>query len=173
MLLTVAHLFARARVSNVHLQAPTLGQLASIHLYGWKAGMYYLRTRPAAQFTADQSLLKEVRQQKTHAAKTMAQANGIPTPISSPASSAVVPRPQSSQLSSNKSQSLHLWLPLLTCNVAPTTVCRASYRFAGVVGGRTRQQRLIRILLLLFNDSVDASLRTPSFSARWRLRRLV
>jgi ribonucleoside-diphosphate reductase subunit M1 len=37
----------------VHLQAPTMGQLTSIHFYGWKkglkTGMYYLRTRPAVQ----------------------------------------------------------------------------------------------------------------------------
>ncbi|KAH8818731.1 ribonucleotide reductase alpha subunit [Flagelloscypha sp. PMI_526] len=53
---------------NVHLQAPTLGQLTSMHFYGWKkglkTGMYYLRTRPAAQaiqFTVDQSLLKQAK----------------------------------------------------------------------------------------------------------------
>jgi len=58
---------------NVHLQAPTTGQLTSMHFYGWKkglkTGMYYLRTRPAAQaiqFTVDQSMLKEpVRVAKT------------------------------------------------------------------------------------------------------------
>lgn len=45
---------------NIHLQAPTKGQLTSMHFYGWKkglkTGMYYLRTRPAAQaiqFTVD------------------------------------------------------------------------------------------------------------------------
>ncbi|KAG5732948.1 Ribonucleoside-diphosphate reductase large chain, partial [Termitomyces sp. T112] len=53
---------------NVHLQAPTLGQLTSMHFYGWKkglkTGMYYLRTRPAAQaiqFTVDQSVLKDAK----------------------------------------------------------------------------------------------------------------
>ncbi|KZV91820.1 hypothetical protein EXIGLDRAFT_740474 [Exidia glandulosa HHB12029] len=51
---------------NVHLQSPTIGQLTSMHFYGWKkglkTGMYYLRTRPAAQaiqFTVDASVLKE------------------------------------------------------------------------------------------------------------------
>ncbi|KAL1722996.1 ribonucleotide reductase [Schizophyllum commune] len=51
---------------NVHLAAPTLGQLTSMHFYGWKkglkTGMYYLRTRPASQaiqFTVDQAMLKE------------------------------------------------------------------------------------------------------------------
>jgi ribonucleoside-diphosphate reductase subunit M1 len=53
---------------NVHLQAPTLGQLTSMHFYGWKkglkTGMYYLRTRPAAQaiqFTVDQTLLADAK----------------------------------------------------------------------------------------------------------------
>ena len=48
---------------NVHLQSPTIGQLTSMHFYGWKkglkTGMYYLRTRPAAQaiqFTIDPTL---------------------------------------------------------------------------------------------------------------------
>jgi ribonucleoside-diphosphate reductase subunit M1 len=56
---------------NVHLQAPTAGQLTSMHFYGWKrglkTGMYYLRTRPAAQaiqFTVDHSLVAQVKQQK-------------------------------------------------------------------------------------------------------------
>lgn len=59
---------------NVHLQAPTLGQLTSMHFYGWKkglkTGMYYLRTRPAAQaiqFTVDQSLLKDAKKQTANA----------------------------------------------------------------------------------------------------------
>jgi len=50
---------------NVHLAAPTTGQLTSMHFYGWKkglkTGMYYLRTRPAAQaiqFTVDQAAAK-------------------------------------------------------------------------------------------------------------------
>ncbi|KAF8443032.1 ribonucleotide reductase alpha subunit [Boletus edulis BED1] len=57
---------------NIHLQAPTLGQLTSMHFYGWKkglkTGMYYLRTRPAAQaiqFTIDQSTLKTAKMQET------------------------------------------------------------------------------------------------------------
>ena len=59
---------------NVHLQSPTLGQLTSMHFYGWKkglkTGMYYLRTRPAAQaiqFTVDQSVLNSAKQQTANA----------------------------------------------------------------------------------------------------------
>ncbi|KEP51375.1 ribonucleoside-diphosphate reductase, alpha subunit [Rhizoctonia solani 123E] len=65
---------------NVHLQSPTARQLTSMHFYGWKkglkTGMYYLRTRPAAQaiqFTVDQSVIKQA-----NAAK---KAAGTPTPI--------------------------------------------------------------------------------------------
>ncbi|EIN05411.1 hypothetical protein PUNSTDRAFT_107092 [Punctularia strigosozonata HHB-11173 SS5] len=54
---------------NVHLQAPTMGQLTSMHFYGWrkglKTGMYYLRTRPAAnaiQFTVDQKVLQAAKE---------------------------------------------------------------------------------------------------------------
>jgi ribonucleoside-diphosphate reductase subunit M1 len=70
---------------NVHLQSPTLGQLTSMHFYGWKkglkTGMYYLRTRPAAQaiqFTVDQSVLDSAKQQTANAntARAAATANG-------------------------------------------------------------------------------------------------
>lgn len=86
---------------NVHLQSPTLGQLTSMHFYGWKkglkTGMYYLRTRPAAQaiqFTIDQSVLKEVKKQNN--AKndlTASKSNGILTPTSSPSPFQAPPTP--------------------------------------------------------------------------------
>jgi ribonucleoside-diphosphate reductase subunit M1 len=95
---------------NVHLQSPTLGQLTSMHFYGWKkglkTGMYYLRTKPAAQaiqFTVDQSLLKEAKKQNAMAvtaraavttaaaAATPARNGGIPTPASSLANSPAIP----------------------------------------------------------------------------------
>ena len=78
---------------NVHLQAPTLGQLTSMHFYGWKkglkTGMYYLRTRPAAQaiqFTIDQSTLKTAKAQETSNKARGPERNGnsIPTPSVSP-----------------------------------------------------------------------------------------
>lgn len=47
---------------NIHVAQPNYGKLTSIHFYGWKlglkTGMYYLRTKPAAdpiQFTVDKS----------------------------------------------------------------------------------------------------------------------
>jgi len=88
---------------NIHLQAPTLGQLTSMHFYGWKkglkTGMYYLRTRPAAQaiqFTVDQSVLNDAKTQQTNATNVRnaaevvtAKGTGIPTPTSSTSSSPV------------------------------------------------------------------------------------
>ncbi|KAJ3988084.1 ribonucleotide reductase [Lentinula detonsa] len=70
---------------NVHLASPTVGQLTSMHFYGWKkglkTGMYYLRTKPAAQaiqFTVDAAVLKDA---KMHQAKAAAEkkANLIPS----------------------------------------------------------------------------------------------
>ena len=84
---------------NVHLQAPTLGQLTSMHFYGWKrglkTGMYYLRTRPAAQatqFTVDHAVVAQVKQQKEQqeqqdrasVAKTAAIALPVPAPTPTP-----------------------------------------------------------------------------------------
>ena len=51
---------------NIHMAEPTYSKISSMHFYAWKAGlktgMYYLRSRPAAdpiKFTVDvESLLK-------------------------------------------------------------------------------------------------------------------
>ncbi|GMM39054.1 ribonucleotide-diphosphate reductase subunit [Saccharomycopsis crataegensis] len=47
---------------NIHIRAPTMGKLTSMHFYGWKkglkTGMYYLRTQAASaaiQFTIDKN----------------------------------------------------------------------------------------------------------------------
>ncbi|XP_064636493.1 ribonucleoside-diphosphate reductase large subunit-like [Lineus longissimus] len=49
---------------NIHIATPNYGKLSSMHFYGWKkglkTGMYYLRTKPAAnavQFTVDKTKL--------------------------------------------------------------------------------------------------------------------
>ncbi|KAJ1679843.1 ribonucleotide-diphosphate reductase subunit rnr1 [Spiromyces aspiralis] len=51
---------------NIHMDSPDYNKLTSMHFYGWKkglkTGMYYLRTKPAAdaiKFTVDASALKE------------------------------------------------------------------------------------------------------------------
>ncbi len=85
---------------NIHLQAPTLGQLTSMHFYGWKkglkTGMYYLRTRPAAQaiqFTVDQSVLLDAKKQQAAgrptAPSTTANGSGLRTPVTPSSTSPV------------------------------------------------------------------------------------
>lgn len=92
---------------NVHLQAPSTGQLTSMHFYGWKkglkTGMYYLRTRPAAQaikFTVDPSVLKDAKKQvvagdaRRAGAPTPAAAsrtNGSAVPVAIPPAPASLP----------------------------------------------------------------------------------
>merc|ERR1719411_1817256 len=50
---------------NIHIAEPNFGKMSSMHFYGWKqglkTGMYYLRTKPAAQaiqFTVDKAKVK-------------------------------------------------------------------------------------------------------------------
>lgn len=57
---------------NIHIAETNYGKLTSMHFYGWKqglkTGMYYLRTRPAAnpiQFTLNKEKLKEAQSAKT------------------------------------------------------------------------------------------------------------
>ncbi|RZF36517.1 hypothetical protein LSTR_LSTR008852 [Laodelphax striatellus] len=57
---------------NIHIAEPNYGKLTSMHFYAWKlglkTGMYYLRTKPAAQaiqFTVDKSKLKKQTDAKT------------------------------------------------------------------------------------------------------------
>jgi len=55
---------------NLHVAEPSFAKLTSMHFYGWKkglkTGMYYLRTKPAAnaiQFTVDKTKLKSSREE--------------------------------------------------------------------------------------------------------------
>lgn len=59
---------------NIHIAEPNYGKLTSMHFYAWKlglkTGMYYLRTKPAAnaiQFTVDKSKLKKAETANGHA----------------------------------------------------------------------------------------------------------
>ncbi|KAJ6585339.1 ribonucleotide reductase alpha subunit [Mycena capillaripes] len=98
---------------NVHLAAPTIGQLTSMHFYGWKrglkTGMYYLRTQPAAaaiQFTVDQKVLNDVKVQNANAAKEKAlKAAGAPVPAVSAVPALVRTSTASSSSSSSREQS--------------------------------------------------------------------
>merc|ERR1712112_373158 len=64
---------------NVHIAEPNFGKMSSMHFYGWKlglkTGMYYLRTKPAAQaiqFTVDKSKMKVADSAGTPAAGDLA-----------------------------------------------------------------------------------------------------
>lgn len=64
---------------NVHMSDANFGKLTSLHFYAWKqglkTGMYYLRTRAAAdaiKFTVDQQALKRKASQKAVAAAAVA-----------------------------------------------------------------------------------------------------
>ncbi|VVC37066.1 Hypothetical protein CINCED_3A005569 [Cinara cedri] len=57
---------------NIHIEQPSIGKISSVHFYGWKkglkTGMYYLRTRPAAdpiQFTVNKNILSNNVTRKT------------------------------------------------------------------------------------------------------------
>lgn len=72
---------------NIHLSAPTFGQLTSMHFYGWKKGLktgtYYLRTRPAAnaiQFTVSKEDIVAAKESKKNASAAAAQAKAAPQP---------------------------------------------------------------------------------------------
>lgn len=61
---------------NIHIAEPTYGKLTSMHFYGWKkglkTGMYYLRTRPAAdaiKFTVDQQSLAQMAESENSSRK--------------------------------------------------------------------------------------------------------
>lgn len=69
---------------NIHVAEPNYGKLTSIHFYGWKmglkTGMYYLRTKPAAnaiQFTVDKSKLAQSNKVASSPTKSdVSKANG-------------------------------------------------------------------------------------------------
>jgi len=57
---------------NIHISAPTLASVTSMHMYGWKrglkTGMYYLRSQPAkraVQVTVDPTLAAAIERQLT------------------------------------------------------------------------------------------------------------
>ncbi|KNE57871.1 ribonucleoside-diphosphate reductase large subunit [Allomyces macrogynus ATCC 38327] len=62
---------------NIHMADPNFGKLTSMHFYGWKkglkTGMYYLRSRPAAdaiKFTVDQQALSQQQKQEAGGASS-------------------------------------------------------------------------------------------------------
>ena len=106
---------------NVHLQSPTNGQLTSMHFYGWKkglkTGMYYLRTRPAAQaiqFTVDASYLNNAKK-----AQQEAKTQKKPQQVSSPAPS-ISPSPVVAKVSTPTP------IPPISDTIAPSPTSTAT-----------------------------------------------
>jgi len=75
---------------NVFMAEPTTAKLTSLHFYTWKkglkTGMYYLRTKPAAQaiqFTVDPKVLvqKQLQQQRNNAVDEEETAGKIPKKV--------------------------------------------------------------------------------------------
>lgn len=71
---------------NIHLAEPTFGKMSSMHFYAWKkglkTGMYYLRTRPAAdpiKFSIDKTKLKA--KVDSPVATTNGNGNGNTSPL--------------------------------------------------------------------------------------------
>ncbi len=79
---------------NVHMSDPNFGKLTSLHFHAWrkglKTGMYYLRTRAAAdaiKFTVDQQSLQKNR------VSSSSGATAVPSSASSPAAAAPSSKP--------------------------------------------------------------------------------
>jgi ribonucleoside-diphosphate reductase subunit M1 len=69
---------------NIHIAEPTYAKLTSMHFFGWKAGlktgMYYLRTRPAAdaiKFTVDQTALLPMAEESASESGTASRKGGL------------------------------------------------------------------------------------------------
>lgn len=76
---------------NIHVAEPNYGKLTSIHFHAWKSGlktgMYYLRTKPAAnaiQFTVDKQRLGQTVQNGSVKMNGSSKINGTSTPTQSP-----------------------------------------------------------------------------------------
>jgi ribonucleoside-diphosphate reductase subunit M1 len=120
---------------NVHLQAPTAGQLTSMHFYGWKrglkTGMYYLRTRPAAQaiqFTLDHSLVAQVKQQKEQQLQQQQEIQMIAenTPVACPVPSIPTPPPSYPSVTSGVTPKSGSAAPTTATTATGPTVVNAS-----------------------------------------------
>merc|ERR1711971_952679 len=81
------HFIDQSQSFNIHMNNPNFGKLTSMHFYGWKkglkTGMYYLRTKAAAdaiKFTVDQEALdkdtqlQQIKQAKETTLKAMSGA---------------------------------------------------------------------------------------------------
>ncbi|TPX43749.1 ribonucleoside-diphosphate reductase [Synchytrium endobioticum] len=98
---------------NIHMADPNYGRLTSMHFYGWKrglkTGMYYLRTRPAAdaiKFTVDQLALKADEAASIGPMAKKARQEVVSTIIPVPAAAAAMASPAEPVIASAPSPSL-------------------------------------------------------------------
>lgn len=74
---------------NIHMAAPNIGKLSSMHFFGWKAGLktgtYYLRSKPstdAIKFTLTPGEVAAANAAEARAAKQKSTANGTTNGVS-------------------------------------------------------------------------------------------
>jgi len=153
---------------NIHLQAPSFGQLTSMHFYGWKKGLktgtYYLRTRPAAnaiQFTVsaeEQALAKAANKagltkkmqnvtisesSSSTAVSTTPSESGaivqeIEAPVTKPAAAVAAPVLSSSAVVAEKKGASATATATATATVAPTQVSEAAQNDPGFAAALQR-----------------------------------
>jgi ribonucleoside-diphosphate reductase subunit M1 len=111
---------------NVHMSDPNFGKLTSLHFYAWKAGlktgMYYLRTRAAAdaiKFTVDQQSLAK-NQPKAVEAPAVAAATAAVAAVAlgSSASSSVAPEETGDEMMERERQ-----LAAMVCSLQNKDEC--------------------------------------------------
>lgn len=97
---------------NIHIAAPTIPMLTSMHFYAWKrglkTGMYYLRSKPKAhaiQFTVDSTKADTKLPEDAGTAAAGGGGNGSSTAKVAPPSAATPSSPALRALSSNSSPS--------------------------------------------------------------------
>lgn len=112
---------------NIHIAEPNSARLTSMHFYGWKkglkTGMYYLRTKPAAdaiKFTVDGAALAKAKAQ-------VKQSNGGESPSAAQLVAAAAKLDPSISASNAKemAEMEELRLAQMACSLANPGNCEA------------------------------------------------
>ncbi|KAL6257905.1 hypothetical protein P5V15_011504 [Pogonomyrmex californicus] len=111
---------------NIHIGVPTTEKLSSMHFFGWKSGlktgMYYLRTKPAAnpiQFTVDKSKL----QNRDSVSNPSSVNTPTDSPIQSPTKDVANDDEKRNQLTQQASKNLETMLACSRKNGEACTAC--------------------------------------------------
>lgn len=128
---------------NIHIANATVDKMRAMHFYAWekglKSGMYYLRTRPAAdaiKFTVDQKMLREESAEATSPSAALLGSTVKEAPNNADSASSSSPVPP-----------LSITTPTTIASVgtAATVVTRESDAAAAVQNKQQQQQQLQRI----------------------------